>query len=336
MHRIIPFIFVLPLLFVGCNTTSQKQLKENAILEIFDVRAFALLDTTAGFEILAEGFYWTEGPLWLESEERLLFSDIPQNSIFQIDTDGNVSLYLKPSGYTDKIERGGETGSNGLILDPEGSLVLCQHGDRRMARMVSPIQTPQPIFETLVDTFEGKRLNSPNDAVYDKDGNLYFTDPPYGLGLGEDDPSKELNFQGIYCLKRSGELILLDSISRPNGLAFSPDRKVLYVANSDPKHAVWYRYDVSDDGLIHNRSVFFDASEYVDKPDFKGLPDGLKVHSSGVIFATGPGGVWVFDADGIVLARLRTGEATSNCALSGDEKAIYLTAHSYILKLNLK
>ncbi|MGY6522179.1 MAG: SMP-30/gluconolactonase/LRE family protein [Mongoliitalea sp.] len=335
MHRIIPFIIVLPLLMVGC-TTSPKQIKENAFIEIFDDRTLALVDSTARFEILAEGFSWTEGPLWMESEQALIFSDIPQNSIFKIDNKGALSLYLNPSGYTGSDVRGGETGSNGLLLDPEGKLVLCQHGDRRMARMVGPIQTPQPIFETLVDNFDDKRLNSPNDAVYGKDGNLYFTDPPYGLELGEVDPNKELNFHGIYCFKKSGELILLDSISRPNGLAFSPDGKVLYVANSDPKHAVWYRYDVSDDGLIHNRSVFFDASEYVGKPDFKGLPDGLKVHSSGVIFATGPGGAWVFDADGTVLARLRTGEATSNCDLSTDEKAIYLTAHSYILKLHLK
>ncbi|WP_236138702.1 SMP-30/gluconolactonase/LRE family protein [Mongoliitalea daihaiensis] len=320
---------------MSCHSQDLK-IKADTFIEILDERVLNLIDPTEGFEILAEAFSWTEGPLWMEREQALIFSDIPQNSIFKIDNKGALTLYLKPSGYTKSAERGGETGSNALILDKEGNLVLCQHGDRRMARMSSSLDDPKPNFETIVDNYEGKRLNSPNDAVYDRQGNLYFTDPPYGLEFGMEDPTKELTFHGVFQLKTDGSLLLLDSLSRPNGIAWSPDEKYLYVANSDPNEAVWYRYERSEDGFIHNRTVFLDATEFVGKSGFQGLPDGLKVHSSGVLFATGPGGVWVFDSDGIVLARLRTGEATSNCALSTDEKTLYLTANSFILKLNLK
>lgn len=335
MNHLLIFISFLFILSTSCHSQDSR-MKADAFIEILDERALKLIDPEQGFEILAQGFSWTEGPLWLESEQALIFSDIPQNSIFKVDHTGKLSLYLKPSGYTGSTQRGGETGSNALILDKEGHLVLCQHGDRRMAQMSAPLDDPKPNFKTLVDNFEGKRLNSPNDAVYDHYGNLYFTDPPYGLEFGMEDPTKELTFHGVFQLKTDGTLILLDSISRPNGIAWSPNEKYLYVANSDHRKAVWYRYEQSEDGLIHNRTVFFDATEFVGKPGFQGLPDGLKVHSSGVIFATGPGGVWVFDADGTVLARLQTGEATSNCALSTDEKALYLTANSYILKFNLR
>lgn len=311
-------------------------MKPNSSIEILDEAALGLIDPEAKLEVIAEGFEWTEGPLWLEKEQKLLFSDIPNNSVFQIDAKGETSLYLKPSGYTGEAARGGETGSNALILDPQGNLVLCQHGDRRMAKMNVPLSQPKADFVSIVDNYQGKRLNSPNDAIYDKAGNLYFTDPPYGLEFNVDDPAKELSFQGIYCLKTDGELLLVDSISRPNGITFSPDQTKLIVANSDPEHAVWYQYDIVSPGVVENRQLFFDSTDLVGKEGQQGLPDGMKMHSSGYLFATGPGGIWVFNPDGKVVARIYTGERTSNCAFSTDEKTLYLTADYYVLKMGLK
>lgn len=335
MIRLVIATLLINLFLISC-TSKPTSLKQDAFIEILDDRILELLDPATAFQILAAGFSWTEGPLWLEGEQSLIFTDIPNNSIFRIDAKGELSLYLKPSGYTGDTPRGGEVGANGLTLDPQGRLVLCQHGDRRIARMDSPLDQPKSEFVTLVDNYQGKRLNSPNDVVFDKAGNMYFTDPPYGLEFNMNDPAKELAFQGVFCLKTTGELLLLDSLSRPNGLAFSRDEKYLYVANSDPQQAVWYRYEVQEDGLIHNKTLFYDASKHVGKGGFKGLPDGMKVHSSGTIFATGPGGVWVFDPSGKVLARLRTGEATSNCAFSTDEKTFFMTADNYVLKIDLK
>lgn len=335
MKRLVILPLCISLWFISC-TSSPPSMKQDAYIEIMDEQATHLFYPKAPFHILAEGFSWTEGPLWLEGQQSLIFTDIPNNSVFRVDSKGELSLYLKPSGYTGEAPRGGEVGANGLTLDLQGRLVLCQHGDRRMARMDSPLDQPKAQFVTLVDNYQGKRFNSPNDVVFDKAGNMYFTDPPYGLEFNMNDPAKELAFQGIYCLKATGELVLLDTISRPNGLAFSPDEKYLYVANSDPEQAVWFRYEVGQDGLIHNRELFYDATELVGKEGFKGLPDGMKIHSSGIIFATGPGGVWVFDPSGKVLARLRTGEATSNCAFSTDEKNFFMTADNYVLKIEMK
>lgn len=311
-------------------------MKENSSIEILDAAALDLIDPKAKLEIISQGYAWTEGPLWLEKEQKLLFSDIPNNSIFQIDDKGEKSLYLKPSGYTGETERGGETGSNALILNPQGNLVLCQHGDRRMSKMNAPLDQPKADFVTLVDNYQGKRLNSPNDAIYDKGGNLYFTDPPYGLEFSVDDPAKELDFQGIFCLKTDGELLLVDSVTRPNGITFSPDQTKMIVANSDPEQAVWFQYDIISPGVVENRKLFFEATSYVGKEGYNGLPDGMKMHSSGNLFATGPGGVWIFDQNGNALARMATGEATSNCAFSGDEKTLYITADNYVLKVGLK
>jgi len=335
MNRLIVTILWISIIFSSC-APKPSPMKNDAFIEIFDDTILELLDPETPFHILAEGFAWTEGPLWLEEQKSLTFTDIPNNSIFRIDAEGELSLYLKPSGYTGETPRGGEVGANGLTLDLQGRLVMCQHGDRRMARMDSPLDQPQPKFVTLVDNYQGKRLNSPNDVIFDWDGNMYFTDPPYGLEFNMDDPAKELDFQGLFVLRNSGELVLLDQLTRPNGLAFSPDQRFLYVANSDPDLAVWYVYEVEMDGTLRSRSLFYDATDDVGKPGFKGLPDGMKVHSSGTIFATGPGGVWVFDPSGKVLARLRTGEATSNCAFSTDEKTFFMTADNYVLKIELK
>ena len=233
------------------------------------------------------------------------------------------------------VEREGEPGSNGLLLNPDGKLVLCQHGDRRMAMMDAPVSEPEAKFTTLADSYNGKKLNSPNDAVFHKNGDLYFTDPPYGLEQNENDPAKELDFQGVYKLDKNGKVTLLTKeLTRPNGIAFSPDYKKLYVANSDPQKALWMVYDLDKDGLLKNGKVFFDATSKT--ANQKGLPDGMKVHPDGWVFATGPGGVLIFDPDGTHIGTIMTGQATSNCAFNEDFSQLYMTADDFLMRIKLK
>lgn len=285
-------------------------------------------------QIIAEGFDWSEGPLWIEDQKMLLFSDIPPNSIYSWTEKDGKQLYLKPSGYTGDKERGGEPGSNGLLVNKEGQLVLCQHGDRRLAKMDAPITAPAAQFITLTDSYDGKRFNSPNDATYNSKGELYFTDPPYGLEGNVNDPSKELPFQGVYKLGLDGETVLLtDEMTRPNGIALSPDEKTLYVANSDPKQAIWMAFDITENG-VENGRVLFDATSMVG-PERKGLPDGLKVHKSGNLFATGPGGVLILSPEGKHLGTILTGQATSNCAFNEDQSQLYMTADMYVMRIDL-
>ncbi len=306
------------------------------LIEVLDDQALEIIDPKATIEILASGFKWTEGPVWVASGDYLLFSDIPNNKVFKWDSRNDTTSYLKPSGFTGGNFTGEEPGSNGLLLNPNGELVLMQHGDRRIAKMNTSLDDPQANFTTLVDRYEGKRLNSPNDGIYDKAGNLYFTDPPYGLPKGMDDPDKELDFQGVYGFLASGELILIDQLSRPNGIAFSPDQKTLYVAVSDPQHAVWYAYDLVAPGHVENKRLFYEVTDRVGKPDQPGLPDGMKVNDKGYLFATGPGGIWVFDPNGKALARIHTGLATANCAFTPDQKTLFMTADDYLLSVKLK
>ena len=321
------------------DTSSDQQVMETTYptlgtIERLNPSLDAILAPDAAIEVLAEGFDWSEGPVWVPEQDMLLFSDIPPNRIYQWKEGDSISLYLTPSGYTGTEPLEGEPGSNGLLLDAEGHLVLCQHGDRRMARMDASLDDPQPSFVTLVDRYEGKRLNSPNDATFHSNGALYFTDPPYGLPQNVDDPAKELDFQGVYRLSTDGTLTLLTKeLSRPNGIAFSPDEHTLYVANSDPERAIWMAYDVTSDGTIENGRVFYDATELAGQE--QGLPDGMKTDQQGNIFATGPGGVWIFNPEGTVLGKIKTGQATANCAFNEDYSVLYITADMYLLRVVL-
>ncbi len=294
-----------------------------------------IIPADAVIEVLAEGFDWTEGPVWVESQQALLFSDIPKNTIYRWREGSGIEIYLNPSGYTGDQKRGGEPGSNGLLLNDENQLVLCQHGDRRLAIMDASLDSPKPVFTTLVDKYEGKRFNSPNDAVFSSNNDLYFTDPPYGLVKRMEDPAKELDFQGVYKLTSDRDLVLLTKeMSRPNGIAFSPDEKKLYVANSDPERAIWMEFSLNDDGEIFQSKVLHDATSLVGKE--KGLPDGMKVDAQGNLFATGPGGVWIFNGEGAHLGTIKTGEATANCAFDTEGSALYITADMYLLRVKLK
>jgi len=282
---------------------------------------------SAVIEKLAGGFAFTEGPVWMR-DGSVLFSDIPNNAIQKWTPDGKVTLFRKPSGYdgTD-APAGAFIGSNGLTLDQQGRLIICEHGNGRVTRLEKDGK-----LTVLAARFEGKRLNSPNDAVYKSDGSLYFTDPPYGFVKQDEDPKKELKFNGIYRLA-GGKLQLLSTrLNRPNGLAFSPDEKFLYVANSDPRRKIWMRFEVQPDGMIANGKLFFDVTTRTED----GLPDGLKVDQKGHVYCTGPGGVWVFSPAGKHLGTIQPPETPANCAFGdADGTTLYITARTGFYRIKL-
>ena len=297
-----------------------------------DDRFADVIAEDAELEVLAGGFEWTEGPLWMpEDGGYLLFSEIPSNTIRRWSPKDGVSIWMQPSGYTGVAKYGREPGSNGLARDTQGRLLCCEHGDRRISRL-----TTGGGKRTLIDAFEGLRLNSPNDLVVSSNGSIYFTDPPYGLPEGMGDAQQELDFCGVYRLSPEGELTLLTrEFDRPNGIGLSPDGKLLYVNQSDPKTPILKVFDVQDDGDIRNGRVFHDFSAVAGS--HPGLPDGLAIDREGRIFATGPGGVWIFDPDGTLLGRLDTGQATSNCAFGGpDGSHLFITADMYVLRVPTK
>lgn len=331
---------LLCLLVLACQSGEQATQKQETAsvlprIERMDPGLDALIDPDASVETLADGFNWSEGPVWIPEGGFLIFSDVPENTIYKWKEGEGKSVYLKPSGFTGDSSRKGESGSNGLLLDQEGKLILCQHGDRRLARMTSPTDAPSPDFETIADRYEGSRFNSPNDAALSQAGSFFMTDPPYGLPQGMEDPSKELDFQGVYRIDPDGSVQLIsDQMTRPNGIALSPDDKTLYVANSDPKKALWMAYSLDEAGNKTGERVFLDVTDKANE-DNPGLPDGLKVDAAGNIYATGPGGVWIISAEGTPLGLVRTGHHTANCALGGDGY-LYMTADDYLMRVQLK
>jgi gluconolactonase len=290
-----------------------------------DPRLDALLAADASLELVVDGVEWAEGPVWDSREDGLLFSDVPANTIYLWKPGRALAVYLKPSGYTGAAAfTGREPGSNGLAFDALGRLTFCQHGDRRVVR-----RERDGSLTVLADRFEGKRLNSPNDLSIRPDGDVYFTDPPFGLPKGFDDPGKELPFQGVYRLSKSGVLtVLTKEVRAPNGIGLSPDGKTLYVANSDPENPVWYAFPVNDDGTLGQRRVFHDGSERAKRSP--GVPDSLKVDVSGNLWAAGPGGVYVFAPDGTALGWIETGVATGNCAFGEDGSTLFVAANHSI------
>ncbi|MEO1655549.1 MAG: SMP-30/gluconolactonase/LRE family protein, partial [Bacteroidota bacterium] len=262
-----------------------KKYKTIGSIERLDPAFHELIPEEAQIEVIGKGMTWSEGPLWIAEKNMLLFSDVKENRTHKWTEAGGVEVYLEPSGFTGDSTDSREKGANGLTLDPDGKLVMCQHGDRRVARLLASWEAPKSEFETVVDNFEGKRLNSPNDLVYDSQGNLFFTDPPFGLSEAMvDDPKKELPYQGVFRLSRDGTLTLLtDQMSRPNGVALSPDEKTLYVTNSDPEKAIWMAFPLNEDGSLGQGKVFYDATDLVGKE--VGFPDGLKVDTAGNIYS---------------------------------------------------
>lgn len=289
-----------------------------------------LLPKTSKIEVLASGFQWSEGPVWYKGENCLLFSDVPKNTVYKWSENDGLSTFLQPSGYTGLGTYSDERGSNGLFIDNKGRLISCEHGDRRISAM--PLNGGGKV--TLSDKFEGKRFNSPNDVVqHPTNGNYYFTDPPYGLLKKQDDPSREIKEFGVYRVSTDGKTTMqISDLTRPNGLAFSPDGKTLYVAQSDPERAIWMSYPVDDTGNIGKGKLFFDATS-MGKSGMQGLPDGLKVDKAGNIWSSGPGGILVFSPMGKLLGRIEMGELTANCAWGNDGSTLYLTSDGYLCRI---
>lgn len=281
----------------------------------------------AAIEKLAGGFTFTEGPVWRPQDQVLWFSDVVGNVVRQWSPTGEVKVLIqKAGGDPGNVPPGGFVGPNGEIADKDGYVLICQHTSRRIIRVGKDLKiTP------LVERYDGKRFNSPNDLVYRSDGALYFTDPPYGLAKQDEDPAKEIPFNGVFRLKNGKVDAIVKELTRPNGIAFSPDQKVLYIANSDEKRKVWMRYDVAEDGTASNGRVFFDVT--AEKED--GLPDGMKIDSLGNVYGSGPGGVWVFSPEGKHLGTIKPPETPANCNWGDDGKSLYITARTGLYRIKL-
>ena len=286
-----------------------------------------LLPRDAVVEVLTSGFRWSEGPVWDGPKGRLLFSDVPGNVVHAWSEREGLSTFLKPSGYTGPEGGGGrEPGANGLAFDSKGRLVLCQHGDRRISRL------EDGRFVPLVERFDGKRFNSPNDLVYGADGALYFTDPPYGLTRTFEDPGREIGWNGVYRLAPDGRVsVLVKDLKAPNGIGLSPDGRTLYVGQSDGDRPVVMAYDLAKDGTVSNGRVFFDTTPL--RKNGPGAPDGLKVDRAGNVFTTGPGGVVVLGPKGDYLGTIVTGVPTANCAFGDDGSSLYITANDMLCRV---
>ncbi len=297
----------------------------------------------ATLERLATGFKWVEGPVWIPAGY-LLFAEIPSDSIRKWAPGKGVSIFLQPSGYKGSAPYGGpESGSNGMTLDAQGRLTVAGHAQRDVYRLET--MNPHGQITILADSYQGKRFNSPNDLVYKSDGSLYFTDPPYGLRTQSDhDPEKQLKVNGVYRLPDASTQkpgsppanaklqLLISDLPRPNGIAFSPDEKFLYVDNSEPKK-LWMRYRVNSEGAVSDPEVLFDATS--DKRD--GAPDGMKVDTEGNLYSAGPGGIWIFSSAGKHIGTIDMPEKVGNLAWGGRErKTLYVAANSSLYRLRLE
>lgn len=326
------FSFLLLAVLISCAT---KKYQTTGSIEKLDPSLDSIISSDAKPEIIAEGMDWSEGPLWIEKNKMLLFSDVPQNTIYKWTEKKGKEIYLTPSGYTDTAKRGGETGSNGLALDNDGNLVLTQCGNRQIALMDAPLDKPAAKFTSIANAYNGKKFNSPNDVIVNSIGEVFFTDPPYGLEKYMSDPKKEIPFQGVYKVKRNGEVILLtDSITRPNGIVLLPGEKTLLVSNSDPAKPNWYAFDIGAGDSLTNARIFYSIADI--EKGLKGSPDGMKVDKAGNLFACGPGGIWIFNKAGKLAGRIRVPEATSNCSLSADEKTLYITNDMFVLRVKMR
>ena len=299
-------------------------------IERLDPALDEILAPDAKIETLCKGFDWAEGPVWDEKERRLLFSDVPRNTIYQWkEGDTEATVYMKPSGFTGVGNYGSEPDSNGLAMDDKGRLHFCEHGDRRVSYL-----TPGGGKRTLADNYNGKRFNSPNDLAIARNGDVYFTDPPYGLpGREKDTEFRELPFHGVYRVTPQGVVSLVTrDLDRPNGVALSPDGKMLYVAQSHGPAPIIMAYPLKPDGSAGGGKIFFNCK------DLKGpgAPDGLKVDAKGNVFSTGPGGCLILNREGKLLGRILCGRPTANVAIGENGTRLYLTSDDRLLRLALK
>lgn len=318
----------LLIFFVLININSSKAQKTGGKIISLDPQFDLLIDKNEKVEILADSFMWAEGPAWVKDSGYLIFSDVKRNTIFKWKEGEGLSVFLKPSGYTGRMRYSDEPGSNGLIINSRGEVVACEHGDRRISTMVLAGSGKR----TLADNYLGKRFNSPNDIVQKSNGDYYFTDPAYGLPKDSLTSDKVL---GIYRISKDGNITLLVSNLTPNGLAFSPDEKLLYVLQSLPDKPYILSFPVNEDGTLGTGKIFFDASEML-KESPKDLPDGMKTDVRGNLFATGPGGVLVISPAGKLLGKIGTPERAANCAWGDDGSTLYITASSLLCRVKTK
>jgi len=326
MKLFLPLIVILFSFLIGF---AQDSLNFATIGEIkrLDPRIDKLIPKDAKIEVLSSGFIWSEGPAWDKKNDVLLFSDVHRNQVIRWKEGEGKSVFMEPSGYTGIAPHPGGMGSNGLAFNAEGNLVLCEHGDRRLS-----VLTPGGGKKTLVDNYKGKRLNSPNDVCFSANGDLYFTDPSYGLPKQENDPNKELDFSGVYLLRKSGELILvIRNLQRPNGVCLSPDEKTLYVSNRNDDWLGYMSYLVNEDGLVGAGKKFYDVTEAAKTE--KGGADGIRTDNEGNLWATGPGGVYVFSPKGEILGIVHTGERIGNCSFGNDGSVLYITSDTYLCRI---
>lgn len=333
--------FSLLLTSVSCLAVAQTPYPTIGSIERHDPKLDALLAKEARMEVLAGGFDWSEGPVWIKEPGKaggyLLFSDVPQNTVYKWSEQDGSKPFMKPSGYTGVAPYSGEPGSNGLAVDGKGRLISAEHGDRRISALSLAAGAGGKM--TLADKYGGKRFNSPNDVAPHSNGSVYFTDPPYGLPEREKDTkTRELDIHGVYRVTPDGKVTLLISdLTRPNGIAFSPDEKTLYIAQSDPDKPYIMAYPVQADGTVGKGRIFYDASNGV-KQQLPGLPDGLKVDKNGNVWSSGPGGILIIapdraDGPGKLLGTLKTGVATANCAFGDDGSTLYITADMYLIRV---
>jgi len=328
MNVILKFLLAFVVGFSFASLEAQK--KTIGSVERLSAEIEQFVPQDAIIEILAEGFDWSEGPVWVEELGAVLFSDVPNNTIYQWDEKKGLQVFRNPSGFTNIVPNSKEQGSNGLTLDANNKLIICMHGDRRIARLDDWNKND---FTTVVGEFEGKLFNSPNDLVYARNGDLYFTDPPYGFKNGDKDSLKQIPFNGVYKLSQAGKLsLLVKDLERPNGIALSNDESILYVTNSHAGNPGIMAYELKADGVSNGR-LFFDGKA-LSKKD-KGSFDGLKIHPSGTIFTTGPGGVLVINDKGTHLGTIRTEVRSANCAFSPDFKTLYMTSDNYLTRIKL-
>ena len=321
---------ILKVILILINLSVISQDKFIGSVERLSPEIDNLIEKSAKIEILADGFEWSEGPVWSSQLNSVLFSDVPENVIYSWNEDKGLGTFTRPIGYSGKVPNLKKAGTNGLTIDADGNLIICMHGDRKITRL-EKLNINRKV--TLVNSFDGNLLNSPNDLVYDSKGNLYFTDPPYGLLEGDNDKLKEIEFNGVYKVSPNGDIeVLVKNLTRPNGISISNDEKILYVANSDKNNPVIMQYDLSEEGA-KNASIFFDGRELT-KKDI-GLFDGLKVHPTGNVFATGPGGVLVIKENGDHIGTIRTEVRTANCAFDENFQYLYMTSDMFLTRIKL-
>jgi gluconolactonase len=313
---------------------SQARNKPLMTLQPLDHQFNSIVSKNAKATILADGFLWSEGPVWVEKYQMFIFSDVKKNVIYKWTAAKGKEVYLAPSGYTGTIPRGGELGSNGLGLNNKGQLVICQDGDRVVSVMDAPLDKPKAKFIKIANGYKGKKFDSPNDLAFLANGDIYFTDPPYGLEKNVNDPLKEAPYQGVYRIAKRGKITLLtDTLTRPNGIAFFPGGKTILISNSDPAKPFWYVYDLGKNGLFTQGRVFY--SSLAASKTATGMPDGMKITRNGIVFATGPGGIWLFNRSGKLLGKMLFNDVTSNIALSADEQTLYVTSNHRVLRVEL-